>query len=185
MRTLRATSRNVSALVALMTASPLLRRYDVTPRGARASLLEALRGRDIVLVAVSRGHVFGFAWVVTTRALDRAAYLRLLLVAEGRQSQGVGTGLLAAAERTVRGKGCRHMLLLVTSSNRRARAFYAREGYRYLGSLPGFVRAGITEAMYVKSWRRPRRSATAMARPLARVTRAPQTRRRPPARRTR
>lgn len=155
MRIGRAVPNDVAALVQLMTASPLLRRYAVTPRGARTSLLDALRQRDIVFVAAARGQVLGFAWVVATRALDRAGYLRLLLVAEGRRSRGVGAALLAAAERSVRTKGCRHMLLLVTSSNRRARAFYVREGYRHVGSLPGFARAGITEAIYVKSWRRP------------------------------
>jgi ribosomal protein S18 acetylase RimI-like enzyme len=159
MRTLRVTRDHIPALVQLMTASPLLRRYDVTPRGARRSLIEALRDRDIVLVAASEGQVFGFAWVVATHALDRAAYLRLLLVAEGRQSQGVGADLLAAAERSARARGCRHMVLLVTSSNRRARAFYAREGYRYIGRLPDFARPGLTEAMYVRSWRRLRRGA--------------------------
>ncbi len=159
MRIARATRADIPALVQLMTASPLLRRYDVTARGARASLLDALRDRDIVLVAARQAQVFGFAWVVATHALDRAAYLRLLLVAEGRQSEGVGAGLLGAAERSARAKGCRHMLLLVTSSNRRARAFYAREGYRYVGRLPDFARPGLTEAMYVKSWRRlPRRT---------------------------
>src|SRR5258706_7762835 len=131
MRTLRATRDHIPALVQLMAASPLLRRYDVTARGARLSLLDALRDRDIVLVAVAQGHVVGFAWVVATHALDRAAYLRLLLVAEGRQSQGVGADLLGAAERSARAKGCRHLLLLVTSTKRRARAFYARGGYRY------------------------------------------------------
>jgi GNAT superfamily N-acetyltransferase len=159
MRISGATPDRVPALVQLMTASPLLRRYDVTKRGARTSLLEALRDRDILLVAMSRREILGFAWVVATRAVDRASYLRLLLVAEGRQSRGVGAGLLAAAERTARARGCRHMLLLVTSSNRGARAFYAREGYRYVGSLPDFARPGITEAMYVKSWRRLRRGA--------------------------
>ncbi len=156
MRIARATRAHIPALVHLMTASPLLRRYDVTPRGARSSLLDALRDRDIVLVAVAQGQVFGFAWVVATDALDRSAYLRLLLVAEGRQSHGVGADLLAAAERSARTRGCRHMLLLVTSSNRRARAFYAREGYRYVGRLPDFARPGLTEAMYVRSWRRLR-----------------------------
>jgi GNAT superfamily N-acetyltransferase len=185
MRIARATAVHIPALVALMTASPLLRRYGVTPRGARTGLFDARRRRDIVLVAVAQGQVLGFAWVMPTRALDRAAYLRLLLVAEGRQSQGVGASLLAAAERTARTTGCRHMLLLVTSSNRGARAFYAREGYRYVGSLPDFARAGITEAMYVKSWRPVRRRPTAMARPVVRRRRAPRTRRRRPTRRTR
>ncbi len=152
MRTLRATRAHVAGLVELMIRSPLLRRYGVTSRGARATVLEGLRERDLLLVALERGAILGCAWVITTRALDRAAYLRLLLVAEGKQSRGVGAALLEGAERRARASGCRHLVLLVTSANRRARTFYTRHGYRHVGNLPGFVRPAIGESLYVKSW---------------------------------
>ena len=152
MRTLRATRAHVAGLVELMIRSPLLRRYGVTSSGARATVLEGLRERDLLLVALERGAILGFAWVITTRALDRAAYLRLLLVAEGEQSRGVGAALLEDAERRARKSGCRHLALLVTSANRRARTFYTRHGYRHVGNLPGFVRPAIGESLYVKSW---------------------------------
>ncbi len=150
MRVVSATRRHIAAMTALMTASPLLRHYQLTRDGARAGLAEALRAKDIVVVAVGQGSVAGFAWVIPTRALDRAAYLRLLLVAEGRQSRGVGAALLATAERRARAARCRHLVLLVTTANRRARAFYARCGYRHVGGLPGFVRPGIGESLYEK-----------------------------------
>jgi GNAT superfamily N-acetyltransferase len=154
MRITRAVRTHVSGLVELMSGSPLLRRYGVTSGRARASLVEALRERDVVLVALGGGgETVGLAWVITTRALDRAAYLRLLLVAEGSQSRGVGAALLAEAERAARAAGSRHLVLLVTTTNRRARAFYAREGYRHVGNLPGFVHPAIGESLYVKSWR--------------------------------
>jgi GNAT superfamily N-acetyltransferase len=152
MRIVRATRIHVAPLVTLMTGSPLLRRYRVTRRGARAGLREGLRARDLVLVALERGEVAGLAWIITTRALDRAAYLRLLLVAEKKQSRGVGAALLEDAERRARGSGSRHLVLLVTATNRRARAFYARHGYRHVGNMPGFARPGIGESFYVKSW---------------------------------
>jgi GNAT superfamily N-acetyltransferase len=79
----------------------------------------------------------------------------LLLVAEGEQSHGVGGALLAEAELKARASGCRHLVLLVTTTNRRARAFYARQGYEHVGNLPGFVHPAIGESLYVKSW--PRR----------------------------
>jgi GNAT superfamily N-acetyltransferase len=135
-----------------MTRSALLKRYRVTNVGARTSLLEGLRERDLLLVALERGETQGLAWVITTRALDRSAYLRLLLVAEGQRSHGVGAALLADAERRARASGCRHLVLLVTTTNRRARNFYARHGYRQVGNLPGFVRPAIGESLYVKSW---------------------------------
>lgn len=46
------------------------------------------------------------------------------------------------------------VLLLVTTTNRRARAFYGRQGYRFVGVLPGYVRPRINEALYVKSFAR-------------------------------
>jgi GNAT superfamily N-acetyltransferase len=152
MRTLPATRTHFAAMTVLMARSPLLRRYGVTRRRAWASLREALRERDLLVVALEDREVIGLAWVIATRALDRAAYLRLLLVAEAQRSQGVGAALLADAERRARAAGCRHLVLLVTTTNRRARAFYTGEGYRHVGYLPGFVRPGIGESLYVKSW---------------------------------
>ena len=153
MRIARATARHVVPMARLMAASPLLRRYRVSERGAKASLTEALRERDIVLVAIDGDDVVGLAWLIPTRVLDRAAYLRLLLVAETHRSRGVGAALLARGEQTVRASGCRHLVMLVTRTNRRARAFYERRGYAHVGDLAGFVRTGITESLYLKSWR--------------------------------
>jgi ribosomal protein S18 acetylase RimI-like enzyme len=147
----RATAGDIDPLVVLMASSPLLRRYGVTRRGARASLVDARRSGDLLLVARERKAIAGLAWIVPTRALDRAAYLRLLLVAEGHQSRGVGAALLADGERRVKRLGCRHMVLLVTTTNRRARSFYKSQGYRYVGGLPGFVRPRIGESLYAKT----------------------------------
>ena len=152
-RIVRATPADLGPIATLMATSPLLHRYRVTTRGAKASLAEAMRGRDIVLVAVDGDAVLGFAWVIVTRALDRAAYLRLLIVAESHQSRGLGAALLARAEREARAARCRHLVLLVTKTNRRARSFYKGQGYAHVGDLAGFVRPGIAESLYLKSWR--------------------------------
>jgi GNAT superfamily N-acetyltransferase len=151
MRITRATKAHVAGLVELLNRSPLLQRYGVTRPGARAGLLRGLRRRDTFLVALERTAIVGLAWVITTPALDHSAYLNLLLVAEGQQSKGVGAALLSDAERRARASGCRHMVFLVTAKNRRARAFYRRQGYRHVGNLPGFVRPAIDETLYVKS----------------------------------
>jgi GNAT superfamily N-acetyltransferase len=122
MRISRARDDDVAALARMMAESPLLRRYGVTVRGARSSLREALREHDLVLTAVD-GNIVGLAWAVMTRALDRSAYLRLLLVAERRRSRGIGAALLAAVERRAAAARYRHVALLVTSTNRRARSY--------------------------------------------------------------
>ena len=152
MKIASATGRHRAAIAELMAASPLLRRYGVTARSARASVAAALRERDVVVIALDGQEVVGLAWLITTRALDHAAYLRLLLVAESVRSRGVGGALLARAEKAARAARCRHLALLVTKTNGRARAFYERHGYRHVGDLRGFVRPRIDEAFYVKSW---------------------------------
>ncbi|TMF62392.1 MAG: GNAT family N-acetyltransferase [Chloroflexi bacterium] len=152
-RIIRATPAHLGPIATLMATSPLLHRYRVTARGAKASLAEGMRERDVVLVAVDGDAVLGFAWVIVTRALDHAAYLRLLIVAQTHQSRGLGAALLARAEREARATRCRHFVLLVTKTNRRARSFYERQGYARVGDLAGFVRPGIAESLYLKSWR--------------------------------
>jgi ribosomal protein S18 acetylase RimI-like enzyme len=154
MRIVRATRRDVPAIADLMAASPLLKRYRVTRAGALRSANDGLRARDLLFVAVDAGAVVGLAWMIVSRSLDHSAYLRLLLVSEGHQSRGLGAALLARAEREVRASGARHLVLLVTRTNRRARSFYERHGYSRVGDLPGFARPGIAESLYVKSWRR-------------------------------
>jgi len=154
MRIARATRRHVPAIADLMAASPLLKRYRVTRAGASRSLADAVRARDLLLVAMDDGAAAGFAWLIVSRALDHSAYLRLLLVDRRHQSQGLGAALMSRAERDVRALGARHLVLLVTRTNRRARSFYERHGYARVGDLPGFARAGIDESLYVKSWRR-------------------------------
>ncbi len=153
-RIVRATDAHVGRIATLMASSPLLRRYRVTARGAKASLAEALRERDLLLVTVDGDAVVGLAWAITTRALDRAAYLRLLIVSEEHRSRGIGAALLARVEREARAWRCRHLVLLVTKTNRRARSFYEDHGYAHVGDLAGFVRAGVAESLYLKSWRR-------------------------------
>ena len=155
MKIVRVTRRHVPAIAELMAASPLLRRYRVTRASARSSVEDGLRGRDLIRVALDDDAVVGLAWVIVTHALDHSAYLRLLLVDEEHQSRGSGAALLARVERDARASGSRHLVLLVTRTNRRARSFYERHGYARVGDLSGFARPGIAESLYVKSWRGP------------------------------
>ena len=152
MRIAPATHARLPELAALMAGSALLRRYRVTEKGARASLAKAVGAGDVLLVATDGGRAVGFAWLIMNAALDHSAYLRLLLVASDWRSQGVGAALLDRSERAARARKRRHLVLLVTRTNRQARAFYVRHGYRHVGDLPGFVRPRIDEVLYVKSW---------------------------------
>lgn len=136
-----------------MTASPLLARYGTTRQTARGALARGRAAGDRVIVAVAPdGRIAGMAWVLTSRILTGAAYLRLLLVAEDHQRTGTGAVLLAAAETATRAIA-NHLALLVTTDNAGARRFYARHGYRHVGGLPDLARPGLDETLYWKTLR--------------------------------
>ena len=136
-----------------MADSPLLRRYGATRETAVAALTRGRAAGDTILVAgPPGGPPVGLAWVVPSRILTGAAYLRLLLVGEERQRGGVGAALLAGAERGARAVA-NHLALLVTRDNAGARRFYARHGYRYVGQLPGLARPALDEVLYWKTLR--------------------------------
>ena len=136
-----------------MAASPLLERYGTTRRTALGALVRGRAAGDRVIVAVAaNGRVAGMAWVLASRILTGAAYLRLLLVAGDHQGTGTGAALLAAAEAAARA-AANHLALVVTTSNTGARRFYARHGYRHVGDLPNLARTGLDEALYWKTLR--------------------------------
>ena len=147
-----ATASDIDALATLMAAAPLQQRYGVTREAALAALRTGLAEGDTLLVARAGGEVTGLAWLVFTRAFNQAAYLRLLLVAPGRQRAGLGTALLHAAETAAR-VGANHLYMHVTADNADARRFYERHGYRHLADRPGYVLPHLDEALYTRTLR--------------------------------
>ena len=141
-----AEARDLPTLAQLLATSPLLQRYRTTYDGALISLEDALAAGDTVLVADDPP--VGLAWLTfAPRMLNGAAYLRLLLVVA--PGAGLGSQLLAAAENEARAQA-KHLYLLVTTDNARARTFYERHGYRHIGNLPGLVWPDLDEALYHK-----------------------------------
>ncbi|HEV8676051.1 MAG TPA: GNAT family N-acetyltransferase [Methylomirabilota bacterium] len=150
-----ATAEDLPVLAELMAASSLLLRYGTTRDTALAALVRARRAGDVLLTGRPAGAPpRGLAWVIPSRILTGAAYLRLLLVAPSEQRTGLGARLLAAAENRARG-GANHLVLLVTADNTGARRFYERHEYRHVGDLPDFARPGLAEALYQKALRPP------------------------------
>lgn len=62
--------------------------------------------------------------------LEPCAYVSLLAVTRAAEGRGVTSQLMQAAEDWARLQGFRLIALDVFASNRRARAFYARQGYQ-------------------------------------------------------
>src|SRR5262249_56184061 len=103
---------------------PPLRRCGRTRWAALPALARGLRaGARLIVAAVPDGRLVGLVWVLPSRILTGAAYLRLLLIAEGAQRTGTGAALLAAAEAAAR-RMANHLVLFVTTDNLGARRFY-------------------------------------------------------------
>ena len=62
--------------------------------------------------------------------LEPCAYVTVLAVIEAAEGRGVAARLMQAAEDWARAQGFRLIYLDVFANNRRARAFYARQGYQ-------------------------------------------------------
>ncbi|HEY3145039.1 MAG TPA: GNAT family N-acetyltransferase [Dongiaceae bacterium] len=62
--------------------------------------------------------------------LEPCAYVTVLAVTEAAEGRGVAARLMTAAEDWARAQGFRLICLDVFANNRRARTFYARQGYQ-------------------------------------------------------
>jgi len=58
------------------------------------------------------------------------AHVSILAVAQGAEGRGIGSALLDHAETWARGRGFRRLTLAVFTNNERAKALYARCGWR-------------------------------------------------------
>jgi len=105
-------------------------------------LREVRRHHGFILIAESEGVPLGVVvgWIRPFTAMDRMeelptrmGFIPDLSVLPGWRGQGVGTKLLAAAERRFHQAGCDQIGLGVFPPNRGARRLYRRQGYSVRG----------------------------------------------------
>jgi ribosomal protein S18 acetylase RimI-like enzyme len=84
-------------------------------------------------------HPYGFAG---------SPYIQSVAVAEGARSRGIGTQLVAFAERQMAAR--RFIFLCVSSFNRRAQKLYRRLGYQCVGEIPDYIVEGHSELLLCK-----------------------------------
>jgi [ribosomal protein S18]-alanine N-acetyltransferase len=99
-------------------------------------------------VGVVDGERVGFVVLALSGVLN--GYIRSIAVAPGHRGEGIGTQLMAFAESRIF-EGSPNAFLCVTSFNERARAFYERLGYQYVGELADFFVRGVSELLYRKT----------------------------------
>jgi GNAT superfamily N-acetyltransferase len=103
-------------------------------RRALADALDHPAPESALLVAERRaGGVAGVVLLESRRDYftdERHGHVAILAVAREAEGQGVGRALLEAAEHWARARGDTRLTLAVFTENQRARAFYARQGWR-------------------------------------------------------
>jgi ribosomal protein S18 acetylase RimI-like enzyme len=78
------------------------------------------------------------ACVALQRIDDREWYLSMLAVDPDRQADGVGKGIMAAAERFAGERGARHIRISVINLRESLIAWYERQGYARTGAIEPF-----------------------------------------------
>jgi ribosomal protein S18 acetylase RimI-like enzyme len=141
----------LTALTEAVAGQPLLVRYGIGALRLAQLLGEAIGRGEPVLLA-GDGAPRGFAWFLRAGTFAAGGYLRLIAVAPGDESRGVGAALLDAVEADVAAH-TRHLFLLCSHWNEGARRFYARRGYQEVGRLPAFVLPDTDEII---CWKRLR-----------------------------
>jgi ribosomal protein S18 acetylase RimI-like enzyme len=84
-------------------------------------------------------HPYGFAG---------APYIASIAVAENARGKGIGSQLLAFAEKHAAGRG--FIFLCVSSFNHGAQELYYRLGYERVGEIPNYVVKGHSELLLCK-----------------------------------
>ena len=109
-----------------------------------------LRDRSVkAFVCIAANGVAGFILFLPGPVFARGGYLRAIGVSPEYRRQGIGSMLLSHAEKLVSLRAS-HFFLCVSSFNREGQVFYRRQGYRKVGSLPGFITPRASEYIFWK-----------------------------------
>lgn len=136
-----------------LTEIPLWQRYNLTRSKAQASLEQAFRQQEVLLVADSvaeNGRACAVAWCIPDGAFGRSAYLRMLGVRATHSGQGIGSVLMQEVEQ-IASQSSEELFLLVSDFNMGAQRFYQRRGFQHIGVIPRYILPDVDEMIYWKS----------------------------------
>ncbi len=140
---------HVSEASAIASMSRLLVEHGLNWRWTPSRVRRSIKDREtMVLIASVDGRLSGFAIM---KFRDEESHLFLLAVAPKMQRTGVGRALLAWLEKSCRTAGMRHIRVEVRAGNRRARKFYERFGFRFIGQVAGYYDRRESAIVMVKT----------------------------------
>jgi ribosomal protein S18 acetylase RimI-like enzyme len=116
-------------------------------RGLDESRVALRRPGSELFVAHERGGPVGFI-LIHPHGCAGCPYIASVAVAEGARGRGIGSQLVAFAERRMVSR--RFIFLCVSSFNRRAHALYRRLGYQCAGEIPDYIVEGHSELLLCK-----------------------------------
>jgi ribosomal-protein-alanine N-acetyltransferase len=106
-----------------------------------------------VAVVEERGAVLGFGIM---RYGEQRAHLVLLCVAPAHRKRGLGALLLAWLEKCAATAGLENIQVEARADNPAAIAFYEDQGYRRIGTVPGYYRGEVDAVRLARQlWSRP------------------------------
>ena len=114
--------------------------WSWTPKRVAAHMKQR---ESMVVVARAGTEMVGF---VMAQFGVESVHITLLGVAEAHRSTGIGRRLMAWVEDSAVVAGIFVIKLEVRARNQLARRFYAKAGYRELGSVPGYY-SGVEDAI--------------------------------------
>jgi len=135
------------AVVAMLTDRDPWRRLGYTADDWQRLFTPPLGGREGWVIERA-GEPAGIALLRLRFLLGD--YLELFAIAPGSERHGLGRLLLAEVERQVFARA-RNLFVCVSDFNHPARRFYARQGYREIGSIGDLLVEGSAELLLRKT----------------------------------
>ncbi len=124
---------DVPALIALVNAAYQVEKFFKIGERTHTAEIERHLASGRFLLLEDGSDLLGAVYV---EQRGERGYFGMLSVAPGRQRQGVGTRLIAAAEEFCREQGCRYMDLSVVDLRTELPPLYSKFGYRVTGTAP-------------------------------------------------
>ena len=100
-------------------------------------------------IALYNGECAGFAYFIHEGAFHAFHYLHLFAISEEYRGKGIGSKLLEFIEDMLF-KTRDKIFLVVGDYNPRAKIFYEKSGYNYIGAIPSLYRKDIDEYLMMK-----------------------------------
>lgn len=140
---------HISEAGTIASMSRLLVEHGLNWRWTPARVRGSIRDKEtMVLVASIDGVLSGFAIM---KFRDQESHLFLLAVEPRMQRAGIGAALVAWLEKSCRTAGMRHIRVEVRAGNQKAKRFYERSGFHFVGQVAGYYDQREPAAVMVKS----------------------------------